>query len=425
MCVCMFCPTILHCNVRKFKGKIRRYIFILSMGIMKDVVERCSGAGLMHWSDVEDEKCGIVPERENEQPVGILSVKALDCCRVSARQDVSQLEDMGENSEAPVGEWLDELELRVEEMKVHPNKEGDEEGSGSALGCSAMLEENQESYTPVAVNPVHSRSRRSYRARFTFADGDVYDGEWRSDEPHGLGSYTAVSGEKYEGYFVRGERCGRGRCLFEDGSTYEGEWKGDLPHGRGIRRYADGMVYSGSWRKGERSGQGKCVYVDGTWYEGVWCRNHRHGVGQLCNSSGDVLYSGEWRHDSKWPVQRPCEQGGAVKISPSRGWSCTPKINECLEVETVNHKTDPPIILPVQGVSVGESCSDSRHVHPATLPWGVIKCVWLILGAFLILLASGLYIIDFPTQTCISSTSPWMHLLSCLGFSNSTGWLSE
>tara|TARA_B100001996_G_scaffold271078_1_gene212178 strand:+ start:197 stop:358 length:162 start_codon:yes stop_codon:yes gene_type:complete len=45
-------------------------------------------------------------------------------------------------------------------------------------------------------------------------------------------------------------RNGSGTNTWADGEVYVGEWKNDLPHGEGIATYADGRVEEGVWGKG-------------------------------------------------------------------------------------------------------------------------------------------------------------------------------
>jgi hypothetical protein len=55
-----------------------------------------------------------------------------------------------------------------------------------------------------------------------------YDGEFKENSRHGIGSYT-----------------------FADGSVYEGDWRDNVPCGKGIFRWQDGSVYDGHWKDGE------------------------------------------------------------------------------------------------------------------------------------------------------------------------------
>jgi hypothetical protein len=43
-----------------------------------------------------------------------------------------------------------------------------------------------------------------------------------------------------------------------DGSKYQGGWRRDLKHGLGRKIHANGDVYEGLWRDGKPEGPGRC-----------------------------------------------------------------------------------------------------------------------------------------------------------------------
>ena len=58
---------------------------------------------------------------------------------------------------------------------------------------------------------------------------------------------------------------------FADGSVYEGEWKEGKYHGRGVMRSADGAVYEGEFQGGKMHGVGVMRYADGSIaHDGQW-----------------------------------------------------------------------------------------------------------------------------------------------------------
>ena len=88
----------------------------------------------------------------------------------------------------------------------------------------------------------------------TWADGDVYEGEWRADKPEGQGKYTYADLGVYEGAFRAGYREGHGNFAFASGDVYKGEFKAGAYEGQGTYTFADGHVYhEGTWKAGERA----------------------------------------------------------------------------------------------------------------------------------------------------------------------------
>ena len=61
------------------------------------------------------------------------------------------------------------------------------------------------------------------RPAFKLPDGSTYVGEWTEDKITGQGVLEGDNG-KYEGQFLNGKFNGRGRFTFPDGDIYEGEW---------------------------------------------------------------------------------------------------------------------------------------------------------------------------------------------------------
>jgi len=91
--------------------------------------------------------------------------------------------------------------------------------------------------------------------RYDFANGDFYDGEWKSGLRHGKGTY--VWKELNEKYF--------------------GDWAGGLKEGKGTFTYPNGDVFTGPYVNGNRHGKGELVKVDGE------IRTENYKEGKLVN----------------------------------------------------------------------------------------------------------------------------------------------
>jgi hypothetical protein len=84
-----------------------------------------------------------------------------------------------------------------------------------------------------------------------YADGAVYEGEFKADKREGRGKYVWPSGAVYDGEWKADKIEGCGKYVFADGDVYEGEFKAGKQEGRGIYRYANGDVYEGEWKANE------------------------------------------------------------------------------------------------------------------------------------------------------------------------------
>ena len=98
----------------------------------------------------------------------------------------------------------------------------------------------------------------------------TYVGEMSGGEPHGEGTTTWKSGDRYQGQFENGHRHGHGIETYPDGSRYEGGWQKSLRHGHGIETWTNGRSYEGGWQKGKRHGEGIEITAEGQRTEGVW-----------------------------------------------------------------------------------------------------------------------------------------------------------
>ena len=106
-----------------------------------------------------------------------------------------------------------------------------------------------------------------------------------------IGNAMAGSGEGVAGEYVgernaAGQREGRGKYVFADGDVYEGEWKANKQEGRGISRYASGGVYEGDFKAGEKDGQGTYLYASGDIEVGFYKVDIRVGEGVLWEADG-------------------------------------------------------------------------------------------------------------------------------------------
>ena len=101
-----------------------------------------------------------------------------------------------------------------------------------------------------------------------YADGSVYDGEYKMDMRHGTGTYSYVNGDTYAGGWANGVKHGKGcyffaqtRCqflgfweaskftagtwVFKDGTTYAGTFEGG-PTGPGTYTFPNGTSTNGT-----------------------------------------------------------------------------------------------------------------------------------------------------------------------------------
>jgi radial spoke head protein 1 len=88
---------------------------------------------------------------------------------------------------------------------------------------------------------------RQGQGKYTYLNGDTYEGEWDNNLRHGYGTYTYTqTGAKYVGQWINGRREGTGELLF-NGYSYRGNFLADQPHGGGKYTFDFGVQQLGDY----------------------------------------------------------------------------------------------------------------------------------------------------------------------------------
>ncbi|KAI2509442.1 translation initiation factor IF-2 [Fragilaria crotonensis] len=205
------------------------------------------------------------------------------------------------------------------------------------------------SYIVYEGEMLHGKSMRHGRGVCLYNNGTLYEGEWKRNREHGVGTLMTAdrrrivyTGEwergrmhgqgiyyfrpnesgmfpatshatstastvvpRYEGEFKENCRHGNGKYFLPDGSTYEGEWRENLMSGRGAFVWPDGSAYIGQWKDGKRHGQGLLQAADNFTYDGMWVKNAMEGRG-TAQYPGGQRYEGLWangRREGRGTIQ--------------------------------------------------------------------------------------------------------------------------
>jgi len=126
-----------------------------------------------------------------------------------------------------------------------------------------------------------------------FADGSIYEGQWKNSKPHGKGRLIHIDGDVYFGDWKEEKADGTGVYTHIDGSRYEGEWSRDLQEGKGKEFWPDGSNYQGEYHLGKKNGNGILHWTEGSEYKGEFKENNIEGKGEYLWSDGR-RYIGEW-----------------------------------------------------------------------------------------------------------------------------------
>lgn len=114
-----------------------------------------------------------------------------------------------------------------------------------------------------------------------------------SRDKHGRVTLTCYNRFRYVGEFKNGEWNGRGTLKKANGEIYDGYWKDDQPHGYVEMTFSSGSTYKGNYVNGKREGYG-VFKVSGKdlLFKGYWKNDGREGPGVLIDLiSGNKLRS--------------------------------------------------------------------------------------------------------------------------------------
>ena len=113
------------------------------------------------------------------------------------------------------------------------------------------------------VGEVNGRYIPNGMGVLTYANGSVYEGDFKNGELGGAGTFTDENGDKYTGSFRGGIPEGYGNVVFTDGHSYEGEWKKGSINGKGVMSYTNGDRFEGNFKNGIKQGEGRYICADG------------------------------------------------------------------------------------------------------------------------------------------------------------------
>ena len=121
--------------------------------------------------------------------------------------------------------------------------------------------------------------------KFTFPDGDMYEGEFKDWDMNGQGTYTWTNGDKYVGEHKNSKLHGHGELTKSDGTKYVGEFKNGEVDGQGTYISHDGRKFEGEWKDGREwngTGYDKNGNITGKYVNGIL---QEHSLKQINPSS--------------------------------------------------------------------------------------------------------------------------------------------
>ena len=168
--------------------------------------------------------------------------------------------------------------------------EGKRHGVGTLLlGAGAKGKEEEKDIRP-SYSGDWRNDLREGEGTEKLPTGDVYQGHFSKNRPHGIGILKDIDGNTKEGIFRYGAACdGPGWTItYANGDKYVGCVVNMEPHGIGTMKYNSGRkgAYNGEFERGKRHGIGLMVYNDGEQFDGLWMND---GPNRTKSDKGGVV----------------------------------------------------------------------------------------------------------------------------------------
>ncbi|KAK1426658.1 hypothetical protein QVD17_15335 [Tagetes erecta] len=191
------------------------------------------------------------------------------------------------------------------------------------------------------------------KGKFSWPSGATYEGQFKNAFMNGEGTFTGSMNDTYTGCWVMNRKQGKGMQSYANGDRFEGEWKKGFHEGQGRYHWNSGHQYIGQWKNGTMNGNGTMIWANGNRYDGCWEDGLPKGNGTFHWQDGS-FYAGVWSRDQK-------EQSGKFypsnSINPHDDWDphqlFSVEMGECLICESESIS-----IFPSDKVFVWSSCED-------------------------------------------------------------------
>jgi len=164
-------------------------------------------------------------------------------------------------------------------------------------------------------------------------DGRRYSGFVVGGLPHGKGILIEVNGDKFMGFFDKGEQKW-GSLVCTDGNIFIGTFvNGCLTHGRS--KHPNGSSYEGYFENGERHGYGIGRLIDGTEIKGRW--ENGIPIGQIGYRYKDLKISSVFISNCEVIIRNIKSDDGAVYLCSHCDKTSSVKLKTCSKCKTVSY----------------------------------------------------------------------------------------
>lgn len=165
--------------------------------------------------------------------------------------------------------------------------------------------------------------KRCGKGTYTYKNGDIYEGDWKENQKHGLGLIKYLNEGEYFGRFENGRRHGEGVFTYKKtNDTYSGFWKYGNKHGEGIYTFnSSKLKLCGDWENGNFI-KGKWIFPNGIYWQGEFKKNKPQGIGRWIFPDGNTVEGKFTQLEDEEAEPLPETDEKPIKLN----WSTTTKI---------------------------------------------------------------------------------------------------
>lgn len=161
------------------------------------------------------------------------------------------------------------------------------------------------------ISSFFEHKKNSGEGKYTYKNGNKYDGEWKNKKMHGQGEMVYANGDKYCGNWINNMKNGKGCYIFENKYMYGSE--SSNPKTVRPNSTKGGICsYTGYFVDNQKYHFGIMKYKNEDEYRGNWLDNQKHGFGMMIDYDESVSigmwdYGNLTNHKTKLPVCDICQ----------------------------------------------------------------------------------------------------------------------
>ena len=108
---------------------------------------------------------------------------------------------------------------------------------------------------------------------------------------------------------------GKGKYTWANGNMYEGDYQTEKKHGKGTLTWANGDIYRGDFKDDKMHGKGTFIFISGGMYEGDYQDDNLYIEGKMINNNDNNVKEEEEEEEEE--VNEVVEKNGSSVMKPT------------------------------------------------------------------------------------------------------------